>query len=223
MRDLLDAITSWRTLVVALVVFGFAPGAVLRLILLAYHRDDPRRRELRAELHIVPRWERPFWVVQQLEEALFDGLWPRLVWAATGRIIYRWRLGSGVKSNREHPDTFEIPDEEDKDVIVPGDHVKLMFEMRTPCPGEPMRRWGARLWVDVTEVKQRSFVGRLRNDPYAIPRLEYGGTVKFKRKHIIDIHWTGDDDHDLSNCPLCRCPPADDDDQELGPPALPPV
>ncbi len=27
MGELLDAITSWRTLVAALVVFGFAPGA----------------------------------------------------------------------------------------------------------------------------------------------------------------------------------------------------
>lgn len=84
--ELLDAIVSWRTLLAALLVFGYAPGALLRLIVLAFHRDDLRRSELLAELHAVPRLERPFWVFEQLEVALSEGIWPR-VWAATGRII----------------------------------------------------------------------------------------------------------------------------------------
>ena len=39
---------------------------------------DPRRRELVAELSAVPRVERPFWVFEQLEVAVSEGLWPRL-------------------------------------------------------------------------------------------------------------------------------------------------
>jgi len=65
---------SWPVLVTALLVFGFAPGAVLRMIVLLFPRDDPRRRELLGELHAVPRIERPFWVIEQLEVALFEGL-----------------------------------------------------------------------------------------------------------------------------------------------------
>jgi hypothetical protein len=53
-------------------------GAMLRLIVLAFHREDPRRQELLAELHAVPRWERPFWVMEQLEVALFEGIWHRI-------------------------------------------------------------------------------------------------------------------------------------------------
>jgi hypothetical protein len=60
---------------VALLVFGFAPSAVLRLIVLAYERGDPCRRELLGELHAVPRIARPFWVAEQFEVALFEGLW----------------------------------------------------------------------------------------------------------------------------------------------------
>jgi len=41
-REFLSTIVSWKTFLVALLVFGFAPGAVLRLIVLAFHRDDPR-------------------------------------------------------------------------------------------------------------------------------------------------------------------------------------
>lgn len=69
---------SWPTFGIALLVFGFAPGAALRVIVLAFPRSDPRRRELLAELYAVPRVERPFWVFEQLEVALFEGLCVRL-------------------------------------------------------------------------------------------------------------------------------------------------
>jgi hypothetical protein len=72
-------IVSWPMLVLALLVFGFAPGIVLRLIVLAFKRSDPRRQELLGELHAVPRFERPFWVAEQLEIALFEGLRDRLL------------------------------------------------------------------------------------------------------------------------------------------------
>ncbi len=85
--ELLDAIVSWQTFVVALLVFGFAPGALLRLIVLVFRRDDPRRSELLAELHAVPRLERPFWVVEQLEVVLFEGIWNRRLREGSRRAV----------------------------------------------------------------------------------------------------------------------------------------
>jgi len=41
MTELLEAIASWQTLALALLVFGFAPGFVLRLLVKIYPRDDP--------------------------------------------------------------------------------------------------------------------------------------------------------------------------------------
>jgi hypothetical protein len=78
MTDLLSQIINWRTLVGIVVVFGFAPGAALRIIVRAFERSDPRRRELLGELYAVPRWERPVWVAQQLEVALFEGVAGRM-------------------------------------------------------------------------------------------------------------------------------------------------
>jgi len=78
MDSLLAQVMSWPALVTALLVFGFAPGAMLRMFVLAFRRDDPRRTELLAELPNVPRVERPFWVFEQLEVALFEGLLRRL-------------------------------------------------------------------------------------------------------------------------------------------------
>jgi hypothetical protein len=76
---------AWPTLGVALLVFGFAPGPVLRLILLFYRRGNPRRQELLGELYAVPRIDRPFWVAEQLEVALFEGLRDRFRARRDGR------------------------------------------------------------------------------------------------------------------------------------------
>jgi Uncharacterized protein conserved in bacteria (DUF2314) len=184
--EFLSAIVSWKTFLVSLVVFGFAPGAVLRLIALAFHRDDPRRREMLAELYRVPRWERPFWVFEQLERALVEGIWERLLWAGAGRVYDRWFLDSGVKRNRDHPETFEIPDEEDKQAIEPGVFVKLLFGT-SDFWGR--YNWGERMWVEVVAIKRRHIIGVLRSDPIGIPRLDYGDEVKFQRDHIVDINW----------------------------------
>lgn len=74
MAELLDALVYLPSLVLAIVVFGFAPGFCLRLIVLVYPRSDPRRVELIAELYRVPRIERPLWVAEQMEVALFEGV-----------------------------------------------------------------------------------------------------------------------------------------------------
>lgn len=80
MSELFAAIASWQSLASVLLVFGFLPGSILRLVLwLCYPKDDPRRRELIAELYgAVPRIERPLWVAEQIEVALFEGLPHRL-------------------------------------------------------------------------------------------------------------------------------------------------
>ena len=78
MLDLLDGLRAWQLLIVAVAVYGFFPGVVLRFILLAFRRSDPRRAEILAELRAVPRWERPFWVAEQVEVALFEGLLERI-------------------------------------------------------------------------------------------------------------------------------------------------
>jgi len=74
MPELLKAVASWQNLLLVILVFGFAPGFCLRLIVLAYPRSNPRRKELIAELYVRSRIERPLWVAEQLETALFEGL-----------------------------------------------------------------------------------------------------------------------------------------------------
>jgi hypothetical protein len=88
MDALIFHVVSWPALGCALLVYGFAPGALLRLIVLLYPRDHPRRRELIGELYAYPRIKRPFWVAEQLETALFEGLGGRLMtWRAERQVL----------------------------------------------------------------------------------------------------------------------------------------
>ena len=148
------------------------------------------------------------------------GAGQRLVWAATGRVIHRWHLGSGVQRNREHPDTFPIPAEYERQAVVPGMSVKLMFEMKN---GD-----GDRMWVVVTDIKKRKLVGRLTNMPFMIPRLMPGDEIKFKHEHIIDIWYDDDAGHPAGDrgedpnrlgaraiCQGCNC--HGEHEQELSP------
>lgn len=56
-----------------------APGFALRLLVKLYPRDDPRRKELIAEMYATKRIERPLFVAEQLETAIFEGVPHRFV------------------------------------------------------------------------------------------------------------------------------------------------
>jgi hypothetical protein len=96
MLDLLDGLRAWQLLIVAVAVYGFFPGVVLRFILLAFRRSDPRRAEILAELRAVARWERPFWVAEQAEVALFEGLVERI---KSRRVTYQRRTVETEKTS----------------------------------------------------------------------------------------------------------------------------
>lgn len=89
-KDILDFVAHpWLDLLLALAVFGLAPDLVLRLLVLAYPKASDRRKELIAELRVVPRWERPFWVTEQVTFVISEGLHDRLD-ARKARKISPW-------------------------------------------------------------------------------------------------------------------------------------
>jgi transcriptional regulator with XRE-family HTH domain len=83
-------------------IFGLFPGVALRLIVLLYPKDDPRRRELVAELYVLSRMQRVEWVFQQLETALFEGLSTRLAQR-------RERRSREEADDHDLPEPFEVP------------------------------------------------------------------------------------------------------------------
>ncbi len=183
--DLLAAPRALGALGLALLIFGFAPGAFLAAIVRLLPRDDPRRRELQAELYAVPRWDRPFWVCQQFEVALREGLLPNVSWWIGRLWWHRAKIEPGIKTHRLSPDTFWIPDAEVKDEIREGDLVKLVWLVK--------RRPGERMWVIVTHRDGDRLTGMLDNQP-VFAHLEYGETIQFGIDDIIDYSFDESDE-----------------------------
>lgn len=82
-------------------------------------------------------------------------------------------LVDGVEQNRLYPATFEIPSEEAKAAVRPGDFVKIGFQYQGLCE---------RMWVQV----HGDGFGELNNDPVRVPMV-CGETVHYERYHILSI------------------------------------
>lgn len=177
MVELLQRHLNLTGLLLLVFVFGFAPGialaAIVRLI-----PDSERRNEIQAELYSVPRWDRPFWVGQQLEVALRIGLAPKISWWWCRAFWHRAKLESGTRLNRAHPDTFYIPSEEEKRRVGPGGLVKLDWSIR--------RSYGERMWVIVESRKGNKLAGRIDSFP-VLAYFQHGDKVKFTLDNIVDI------------------------------------
>lgn len=100
MTEILAAALTLPTLGTALLVWGLAPGFVNRLFARLYPMRDERRREMVAELYAVPRWEQPFWVAQQAERAISEGLPARLHQREERRRLASGRTGAYFATTR---------------------------------------------------------------------------------------------------------------------------
>jgi hypothetical protein len=92
---LIEQMLSWHGLLFVLLMFGFAPGLVLRFALLAYPRDHPDRAELLGEYYAVPYIERPLFVAAGCERAICDGLPAR---ALQMRERHTWRIRAAASA-----------------------------------------------------------------------------------------------------------------------------
>src|SRR5690606_398218 len=95
-------------------------------------------------------------------------------------------LDDGECINEQYPDTFWIPEKSARESLVIGDLVKLIFSMegRAGSEGASVER----MWVEVTEICEGHYVGRLDNEPYGSECVKCDQTVFFQPRHVIDIY-----------------------------------
>lgn len=79
---------------------------------------------------------------------------------------------------------FEVPSDEDKELLRPGDSVELMWAVKR-LPGE-------RMWVQVTHRDGDRLAGTLDNWPVFV-HMNPGETVKFHIDDIIDCEFVDED------------------------------
>ena len=98
-----------------------------------------------------------------------------------------WHLIDADAVNRRHPETFEIPSENERRSLRHGDLAKLCFK----CDPAVYGIGAERMWVEVTSIKGRNYIGNLVNDPIAVEVLEWGDQIAFSSKHVLDIEREG--------------------------------
>ena len=99
-----------------------------------------------------------------------------------------WCLEDGEELHREAPETFWLPELEDRQSLQPGDLVKLIFRISVDNEEEPVAV--ERMWVIVRERVGEQYLGILDNDPYAIEENDEfwsGVELPFSPRHVIDI------------------------------------
>lgn len=148
-----------------------SPDAFAHVTLRLVFRSQIILDDLHELMGDLPRWYRPWWAARESISAIRYG---------------SHRLESGVALNAQYPETFWIPDADEKHAIVPGIHVKLMFRTRD---GE----WGERMWVRVDRRRGDKLKGSLSNTPIGFPLIGAGDQVRFRLDDIIDIDWSDDE------------------------------
>lgn len=94
-----------------------------------------------------------------------------------------YTLGDGEELHRLNPDTFWIPERAERDSLLPGQLVKLIF--RLSVDGEEHVE---RMWVQIRSRSGDGYVGVLDNDPYCTNELRAGAEVRFVEAHVIQVH-----------------------------------
>ncbi len=105
-------------------------------------------------------------------------------------------LGNGELRAKLWPQTFQVPDADERSGLAVGDYAKLMFLARptvavADCSGE-------RMWVEITErtaTIPRRYIGKVANEAAYLP-IPYHGLVTFGPEHVIDVLFEGEDEDD---------------------------
>lgn len=94
----------------------------------------------------------------------------------------KFRLIDAVEFQKQHPKTFEIPDEWNRQHITVGEWAKLMFLF--PVNHYP---YVERMWVRITEVTPTGYRGALDNNPTNIEFIQSDEVIEFEPRHVISI------------------------------------
>lgn len=97
-----------------------------------------------------------------------------------------YQLDNGEELNKEYPDTFWIPEKEDRESLKVGDLVKLIFSMEENIGSDEVSV--ERMWVEITDVYPNYYKGKLDNDPAGSDCVQCGQLVTFQACHVIDIY-----------------------------------
>ncbi|AGK54491.1 immunity protein Imm33 domain-containing protein [Bacillus sp. 1NLA3E] len=96
-----------------------------------------------------------------------------------------WYLDNVYELNKESPYTFYVPSLEVLNKLKVGDLIKLIF-VTEEAEDDGFR--GERMWVQITNIKEKKFIGILDNEPQRLP-LKIGDEISFGIENICDTEY----------------------------------
>lgn len=100
-----------------------------------------------------------------------------------GYVAGSWKLSNAEVIAKEYKYTFYKPSRSITDQLKVGNIAKAIFEFSSNNEDHPSAEG---MWIQITEVKEDGFIGRLDNDPFYIHDLYAGDIIEFEHKHIVD-------------------------------------
>jgi hypothetical protein len=97
-----------------------------------------------------------------------------------------YELDNGEDIHNEYPESFWIPSRELRDNLQSGNLVKLIFRMEEKTNLDEVAV--ERMWVEVQDKTNETYVGKLDNDPCDEVFVKCGQTVYFLAEHVIAIY-----------------------------------
>jgi hypothetical protein len=95
-------------------------------------------------------------------------------------------LESALEQHHQFPDRFQIPSEEERSNLQPGDMVQMVFLLLGQDETGSYIQ-GERMWVTVQKVTTTSYTGVLESLPVTSDVLHPGDTVQFGPEHVASI------------------------------------
>lgn len=104
-----------------------------------------------------------------------------------------WELRNAETYHEANPDTFWMPDLNDRKSLKRGDAAKLIFDIECEDENGNIIIEGERIYVIVSEVVGNKYIGILDSQPLCIDKdqegvyLCFGAEIPFSTEHVIDI------------------------------------
>ena len=87
--------------------------------------------------------------------------------------------------HQKNPRHFLIPSQEEINQLKLGDQVRLIFFVLDTVLENGFR--AERMWVELTEIRDGKFKGRLTNQPAYITSIQLGDELDFAQEHIASL------------------------------------
>jgi hypothetical protein len=94
-----------------------------------------------------------------------------------------WDLENAEKRHAHYPETFAIPDRAERDSLVVGQMVQLLFWLKREMEGQTVIQC-EKMWVTINEVAGGKYRGVLESDPFSSQVIRSGQVIEFGPEHV---------------------------------------